>query len=82
MNILERPHHSFDPFPDEGRVLPFGSGATLFYNYIDLQFRNTPSRTFQLHVWLTDTHLCGEIRSDIPCEYRYHVFEKNHAFLG
>ena len=82
MNILERHHHSFDPFPDEGRVLPFGSGATLFYNYIDLQFRNTTSRTFQLHVWLTDTHLCGEIRSDIPCEYRYHVFEKNHAFLG
>lgn len=31
LEVVERHHHSFDPFPDEGRVLPFGSGASVFY---------------------------------------------------
>ena len=30
LEITERHHHSFDPFPDEHRVLPFGSGASVF----------------------------------------------------
>jgi vancomycin resistance protein VanW len=30
LTVVERYHHSFDPFPDDGRVLPFGSGATVF----------------------------------------------------
>ena len=37
LTVKERYHHSFDPFPDDGRVLPFGSGATVFYNYRDYQ---------------------------------------------
>ena len=40
LTIVEKSNHSFDPFPDEGRVLPFGSGAAIFYNYIDFQFTN------------------------------------------
>ena len=32
LTIVEKSQHSFDPFPDEGRVLPFGSGAAIFYN--------------------------------------------------
>ncbi|HQU85666.1 MAG TPA: VanW family protein, partial [Pyrinomonadaceae bacterium] len=40
LEIVERHHHSFDPFPDENRTLPFGSGAGVFYNYIDLRFFN------------------------------------------
>ena len=38
LTVTERHHHSFDLFPDDGRVLPFGSGATVFYNYLDYQF--------------------------------------------
>jgi vancomycin resistance protein VanW len=40
LEIKERHHHSFDPFPDENRVLPFGRGASIFYNYVDLRFIN------------------------------------------
>jgi len=40
LTIIEHNHHSFDPFPDEGRVVPFGSGATVFFNYMDYQIRN------------------------------------------
>ena len=81
LEIAERHHHSFDPFPDENRVLPFGSGAGVFYNYIDLRFLNPTKRTFQLRLWLTDDHLKGAIFSDSETEHTYHIIEKNHRFL-
>jgi vancomycin resistance protein VanW len=79
--VTERYHHSFDPFPDDRRVLPFGSGATIFYNYIDYQFLNSTSYTFQLRLWLSDKCLEGELRVDQNLDFAYHVFEKNHQFL-
>lgn len=81
MTVTERHHHSFDAFPDSGRVLPFGSGATIFYNYLDLQFKNNTDKTFQINVWVTDEHLKGEIRSDKELELAYHVIEKGHQYL-
>lgn len=81
LKVVERHHHSFDPFPDENRVLPFGSGAGVFYNYIDLRFHNPTELTFQIKLWLTDQHLKGSIASDRETPHSYHVFEKNHRFL-
>ncbi len=80
MEITERHHHSFDPFPDEQRVLPFGSGASVFFNYVDLRFHNPTSHKFQLKVWLTDNHLKGSILSDHEWPYSYHIEERNHQF--
>lgn len=80
MEITERHHHSFDPFPDEQRVLPFGSGASVFFNYVDLRFHNPTSHTFQLRVWLTDQHLKGSILCDHEWPYSYHIEERNHQF--
>lgn len=81
LTVTERYHHSFDPFPDDGRVLPFGSGATVFYNYRDFQFTNNTNHTFQINLWFTDKCLEGELRIDTELEYAYHVFEKDHQFL-
>lgn len=81
LEIAERHHHSFDPFPDDNRVLPFGSGAGVFYNYIDLRFFNPTDLTFQIRLWLTGEHLKGAIYSDAETPYSYHVFERNHRFL-
>jgi vancomycin resistance protein VanW len=81
LTVTERYHHSFDPFPDDGRVLPFGSGATIFYNYRDYQFTNHTNHTFQINLWLTDKCLDGELRIDEELDYAYHVIEKNHQFL-
>lgn len=78
--VVERHHHSFDPFPDENRVLPFGSGAGVFYNYVDLRFLNPTSITFQVKVWVTDRHLKGLILSDRAAEFSYHVVEREHRF--
>lgn len=78
LTVTERWRHSYDVFPDEGRTLPFGSGATLAYNYIDLQLRNDTRQVFQLCLRLSATHLHGEIRAaKMPAE-QYEVIEKNH----
>jgi vancomycin resistance protein VanW len=79
--VIERHHHSFDPFPDDGRVVPFGSGATLFYNYMDYQFTNNTDYTFQLLFWFDDKCIYGDLRADAELPYKYNVFEKNQRFV-
>jgi vancomycin resistance protein VanW len=81
LEIAERHHHSFDPFPDEGRVLPFGSGASVFYNYIDLRFKNPANHSFQIRTWVTGKHLKGAIYSDADWGFSYHILEKKHRFV-
>ncbi|WP_438432996.1 VanW family protein [Gorillibacterium sp. sgz500922] len=81
LTVTERHHHSFDPFPDDRRTLPFGSGASVFYNYIDLRFHNPTDRTFQFRLWLTDRHLKGTVSCDREWPLCYHIEERNHRFL-
>ncbi len=81
LEITERHHHSIDPFPDDGRVLPWASGATIFYNYLDFQLTNKTNWTFQINLWLTDKLLEGEIRVNEELDFAYHVFEQNHKFI-
>jgi vancomycin resistance protein VanW len=81
LTVIERHHHSYDPFPDSGRVVPFGSGAGVFYNYIDYQFINTTEHTFQLLFWFDDKYINGDLRVNNNLPYKYHVFEKNHQFV-
>ena len=41
LTITEQHHHDqFDLFPDFGRQVPFGTGTSIFYNYLDYRFRN------------------------------------------
>lgn len=39
LTVVERWRHNYDVFPDSDRTQPFGSGATVAFNYIDLQVR-------------------------------------------
>ncbi len=81
MEITERHRHSFDPFPDYRRTVPFGTGATVFYNYLDLMFKNNTTWRFQLKTWVTENSLQGEIRTEkiLPC--RFEIEERNHRFI-
>jgi len=81
LTITERHHHSIDPFPDDGRVLPWASGAAVFYNYLDFQLTNNTEWTFQINLWLSDKLLEGEIRVNEELDFAYHVKEKNHHFI-
>lgn len=78
LTVTERWRHSYDVFPDAGRKLPFGSGATLAWNYIDLQLKNEAENPIQLCVWLSDTQLHGEIRSTEAPKFHYEIEELDH----
>ena len=79
--IVEHHHHGYDPFPDSGRVLPFGSGATVFYNYVDYRFHNPGPETYRIRVRLTDESLCGQVLTDRMPPLVYHVREEGHRFF-
>ncbi len=81
LKIVERAHHSRDVFPDSGRTLPFGSGATIFYNLIDLRIKNTLSTPIQIHLWVDDNYLKVQLRSPEIIPQKFHVYEKNHKFV-
>jgi len=78
LTITERYRHSFDVFPDVNRTIPFGAGATLSYNHIDLQVKNETKRTFNLKLWLDETHLHGELFSSEEPTSVFHIEERNH----
>ena len=79
--VSERHHHSFDPFPDQGRVLPFGSGCSLFFPYLDLRLHNPTNSTFQFRIWLDETHFRGMLVSDELWPHTFHVHEREHSFV-
>ena len=77
--VTERYRHSHDVFPDVNRTQPFGSGATCFFNYLDLEIKNTTNKPYQLKLYLTNEKLVGEWRSIEKCNYRYEIYEKEHS---
>ena len=80
LDIVERHRHGFDVFPDVNRKVPFGAGATLSYNYIDLQIHNNTEDNFYLEFWLDETHLNGRISCSRELDRKYQIEERNHIF--
>lgn len=78
LSITERHRHSYDVFPDANRKLPFGSGATVSYNYIDLQITNYTPNTYQFTFTIDKENLYGEIRCSQVQQHIYQIIEKNH----
>lgn len=60
--------------------MPFGAGATIAYNYIDLRVRNDSSATFAVHLRVDDTHLNGTLHSSHDDKREYRVIEQDHRF--
>ena len=80
LTVTERHRHGLDLFPDEERGRPFGTGATVFYNYLDLRARNDTRLAFQIRVGLTADHLWGELRCSAEPAHSYRLEERDHAF--
>ena len=78
LTVKERHRHSYDVFPDQNRMQPFGSGATCVYNFMDLIIENNTNMPYQLCLQVKDSYLQGEWRSIFPNQYRYEVYEKEH----
>lgn len=81
MQIVEHHHHDgMDLFPDFGRQIPFGTGTSIVYNYLDYRFINTTDITFQLITYTTEEYLHGEIRADKPLGCKYHIKVEDEYF--
>jgi vancomycin resistance protein VanW len=80
LTVIDRSEHSFDPFPDNGRVLPWGTGCSIVYNYVDLQLRNDTESTFQIRVSVGPRYLEGELRVDRAQTYSYMVHSELERF--
>lgn len=80
LSITEHHHDQFDLFPDFARQVPFGTGTSIFYNYLDYR-RNDTDQTYQLLVRTTDTHLCGELRAESPLAVKYHITAEKEHFV-
>lgn len=80
LEVKERWRHGYDVFPDVNRKIPFGCGATLAYNYIDLQLQNNTTNTYQLKFDVGSTHLHGSLLCNKPQVTGYEVYEADHVF--
>lgn len=82
LEIVEHHHHDgFDLFPDFGRQVPFGTGTSIFYNYLDYRFYNGTDRIYQLVVTVDAAYLRGELRCSEPVEFSYHIETEKEKFV-
>ena len=82
LTVTERHRHGYDVFPDSNRTQPFGSGATCFYNYLDLMIRNDTPHPYRLVLRVGEQDLEGAWYSDAPPEISYEVYEAEHSMQG
>lgn len=80
LEVVELHHHSDALFPDDRRRVPFGTGTSVFYNYLDYRFKNNTNKDIELLLWIEDDVLCGELRSEEEFPYRYKLIEEDHHF--
>ncbi len=81
LRVVERHHHSLDLFPDDHRRVPFGTGASVVYNFKDLRFANEGRLRYQFRLALTDRELVARLQTESEPELRYRVREAEHAFV-
>lgn len=79
LTVTERYRHGYDVFPDVNRKVPFGAGATLSYNHIDLQVHNDTIYDFKVELWLDEKYLHGRLLCECELENCYRVEERNHT---
>ncbi|OPZ84445.1 MAG: Vancomycin B-type resistance protein VanW [bacterium ADurb.Bin429] len=79
--IIERHRHSYDLFRDVGRTVPFGCGATVFYNYVDFQFRNTLPFPLLLRAAVEPPELHSALYAREPLPFTATIVETDHRFF-
>lgn len=81
LTITEHHHHDgVDLFPDFGRVVPFGTGTSILYNYKDYRFVNNTPYDFQLIVYTDEEYLNGQLLCSHETEEKYHIEKQDEFF--
>ena len=82
LDIIEHHHHHrYDLFPDYNRQIPFGTGTSIMYNYLDYRFKNMTNQNFQLLIEMDCHYLKGKLLTDCGLNYAYHIKEEKHHFI-
>lgn len=81
MNVTERHRHSLDLFPDDGRTVPFGCGATVFFPWADLRFVNPLDQPVSLHLTVAGGRLHGALRCARAPGLDVELYEVGHRFV-
>lgn len=80
LKITELHKHSDALAPENGKRIPFSSGTSVSYNYIDYRFKNNTEQNVQLFVWCDNEKLYGELRSEYEYPCNYELIEEDHHF--
>lgn len=81
LTITEHHHHdALDLFPDHGRQIPFGTGTSISYNYIDYRVKNNTDNTYQLRLHVDDEYLCGELLAVEQLPHTFHIHAEGEYF--
>jgi vancomycin resistance protein VanW len=81
LKITEHHHHGqLDLFPDDNRKVPFGTGTSIMYNYIDYRFRNDSPRNYQLIFGIDGDFFRGELRSDKSIGKIYEIYDTDNYY--
>ncbi|MCB9792640.1 MAG: VanW family protein [Alphaproteobacteria bacterium] len=80
MELTERHRHGLDLFPDDGRDVPFGCGATVFYPHRDLRFRNPLDQALCLRFEARGGELRGEAWLERDPGFRVELVEREHRY--
>lgn len=80
LEITELHKHSDALAPDGEKRVPFSSGTSVYYNYIDYRFKNNSDQDVQLLVWCEDEKLYAELRSEKEFPYKYEIIEEDNHF--
>lgn len=80
LKVTEVHFHSDALAPDAGKRVPFSSGTSVCYNYIDFRFVNNTDQNVQLLLWCEDDLLWGELRGEHQPDCTYRITEDNHHF--
>lgn len=80
LEVTEFHKHSDALAPDEGKRVPFSSGTSVSYNYIDYRFKNNTNQNIQLMVWCENERLYSELRSEAEFPWKYELVEEDHHF--
>lgn len=80
LTVTEFHSHSDALAPDGEKRIPFSSGTSVSYNYIDYRFKNNTNQSFQILIWCEGEMLYAELRSERDIIYDYRLVEENHHF--
>ncbi|SEL29658.1 VanW family protein [Ruminococcus albus] len=80
LEVTEFHSHSDALAPDGPVRVPFSSGTSVCYNYVDYRFRNCTHQPVQLCVWCEKGELRAELRSKRQFPQTFELAEEDHHF--